>query len=167
MSDPDLQKLVDLLQSFQHAMLVSRRNDDLRSRPMAIGDVTDDGRIRFITRDDSAKLEELDEHPRVNIAAQGERKFLSVAGNARLSKDRDLIDKAWKSGQALWFSDGKDDPHVIVIEIIPTYAEYWNRTEAGFITQVIDGLREAAGDEPPDDDALGERAKVDLRDEPV
>lgn len=167
MTDSNLQKLTDLLQSFEHAMLVTQRDSDLRSRPMAIGDVTDNGRVRFITRDDSAKLDELDKRSDVNVAAQDDHKFLSLTGNARISKSRDLIDEAWQSGQEPWFSEGKDDPHVVVIEVIPTYAEYWDRSNEGFVTQIIEGIRQAGSGERPDGYPFGEQAKVDFSDKPV
>lgn len=127
-ADSSIRKLTDLLQSFPHAMLVTRRDGNLRSRPMSIGDVTGDGRIRFISRDDSAKLDELDEHPGVNVAAQQEQRFLSLTGRARISESPELIDRAWQSQQAMWFRDGKSDPHVVVIEVVPTFAEYWDRS---------------------------------------
>ena len=30
----------------------------------------------------------------------------------------------------MWFEKGIDDPELILIEIIPTYAEYWDRSGA-------------------------------------
>jgi general stress protein 26 len=133
----EFQQFMDVLEHFDHVMLVTNREGRLRSRPMAIGDVTDDGRIRFITADDSAKLAELTEHPQVNVSAQGDNRFLSLSGNARLSKEPDLIEAAWKRTQSVWFSEGRDDPHVIALEVVPEYAEYWDGSEGNLITRVL------------------------------
>lgn len=48
----ELKEIKAAIDTFDHAMLVTQRNEELRSRPMAIGDCTAAGRIRFITSDD-------------------------------------------------------------------------------------------------------------------
>lgn len=151
MTDTDLSTFKKILGHFDNAMLVTRRGSELRSRPMRIGDTTDDGRIRFITRDDSAKLAELEDDDSVNISLQADSRFLSISGNARLSKDPDLVDSAWRSDQADWFLKGKDDPSVIALEVVPTHAEYWDRSEDDVVSFVSDRLRAAVGDMKPDD----------------
>jgi len=153
MSQDDLTQFLKLMNSFSHAMLVTERGGQLRSRPMAIGDVTSDGRIRFITRDNSPKLDELTENAHVNVAMQDDARFLSLSGEARLSKDRKLVDEAWTASQAPWFSDGKDDPHVIALEVIPAYAEFWDRSDAGMVTRLLN----LAG-------SPGEHGDIDFRD---
>jgi len=165
----DMERFVDLLGRFDHAMLVTRRGSELRSRPMAVGGHTNDGRIRFITRDDSPKLRELEEHAQVNVAMQGNDKYLSISGNARISKDRTLIDKAWKSSQSVWFSEGRDDPHVVVLEVIPTYAEYWDRVDEDVMELVLDAARSAlAGRDDNSPEAGREHhGDVNFRDKPL
>lgn len=153
MAQDDLARFVKMIKQFNHAMLVTERDGQLRSRPMAIGDVTDDGRVRFITRDTSPKLDELTDNAHVNVAIQGETQFLSLSGEARLSKDRKLVDAAWSANQAPWFSEGKTDPHVIALEVTPAYAEFWDRSDTGFVTQLLN----LAG-------SSGEHGDVDFRD---
>jgi len=123
MTDNEIRQIFKNLDNFDHAMLVTERDGELRSRPMVIGDYTDDGRIRFITRDDSEKVAEIDEYPKVNVALHGDSTFLSVSGNARLTKDRELIDKSWQQTQRPWFSEGRNDPHVMVLEVIPSFVK--------------------------------------------
>jgi len=150
------QALNGVIAEFDHVMLVTERDGRLRSRPMAIAEFTDDGRIRFITRDDSGKLDELDENDNVNVAAQHEGSYLSISGRARLTKDEALIDECWQKRQERWFSEGKEDPHVILIEVVPTYAEYWERSETT-LSRLL-----------PGDDAVEEdHREVDLRSEPL
>jgi len=156
MARKSFQELNEVIAGFDHVMLVTERDGELRSRPMAIADFTDDGRIRFITRDDSSKLEELDEDDNVNVAAQGDGSYLSLSGRARLTKDESLIDRCWHKRQERWFSEGKDDPHVILLEVVPTYAEYWERSETT-LSRLL-----------PGEDAVEEdHGEVDLRSEPL
>lgn len=168
MSKETFRQFMQVLEGFDQVMLVTARDGELRSRPMLVGDVTDDGRLRFITRDDSAKLEEVGDSPQVNIAAQGDSRFVSVSGAARLSKDRDLIDTAWRLQQAPWFADGKDDPHVIVLEVIPTHAEFWDRTDEGLVGRAFETLRAAMADgKQLDDGDIGEHGEIDFSGRPL
>ena len=51
-------KLRELLDDFDAAMLVTRRPDgSLRSRPMAVADLDADGTLWFLTQADSGKME--------------------------------------------------------------------------------------------------------------
>lgn len=171
MQGNDLDNFIELVGKFSTAMLVTRRHAELRSRPMAIGDVAPDGRMRFITRDDSGKLNELQEDDHVNVAMQGDPIFLSVTGHARLTKDPRLVDKAWESKQGPWFAAGGDDPHVIVIEVVPVHAEYWDRSEVGILRLALERARAALGSDGQsydDDDAtLGRHGDVDFRGRPL
>lgn len=146
MSRKTLERLSDIVDGFDNVMLVTARDGELRSRPMVIADHRPDGRIRFITRDDSGKLDELDENPNVNVTAQGDGSFLSISGTARLTKDPKLIDKCWKSRQERWFTEGKDDPHVMLLEVVPTYAEFWERNETA-LSRLMPGGSEQADEE--------------------
>ncbi|MGH8195557.1 MAG: pyridoxamine 5'-phosphate oxidase family protein [Woeseiaceae bacterium] len=128
MHENQIHEFVDVLQTFDHAMLVTQRGTELRSRPMAIADRTRDGHVWFITDVDSGKLEELTEHPEVNLAMQSDSRFLSISGTVRATRDSDKIDELWSDLQELWFSKGRNDPALILLEIVPMYAEYWDRS---------------------------------------
>lgn len=168
MSAENFRQFMNVLEGFDQVMLVTAREGELRSRPMLVGDVTDDGRLRFITRDDSAKLEEVSNSPQVNVAAQADSQFVSISGTARLSKDRDLIDTAWKLEQAPWFADGKDDPHVIVLEVVPTHAEFWDRSEGGLVGRAFEAARAAMTDgEELDENAIGDHGEIDFSGRPL
>ena len=167
MADPDFDTLLELLHEFDTAMLVTSRDQGLRSRPMAIADTTRDGRIRFITRDDSGKLDELLADDNVNVAMQGDSRFLSVSGKARLSREPELIDASWQGGQSPWFAQGRNDPHVIVLEVIPTFAEFWDRSGLATLQLLFERTRHAlAGGSPADEQTVGRHGRVDFRARP-
>jgi general stress protein 26 len=123
-----LREFVDVLKTFDHAMLVTRRDGELRSRPMALADRTDDGRVWFMTSVDSAKLREITDFPEVNVAMQADSRFLSISGTVRATRDPDRIDELWNDIQELWFPEGRNDPTLILLEVVPTFAEYWDRS---------------------------------------
>jgi general stress protein 26 len=128
MHENDVHDFVDVLQSFDHAMLVTQRGKELRSRPMAIADRTIDGHVWFISDVDSGKLEELTDHPQVNLAMQSGSRFLSISGPVRATRDREKINELWSDIQEVWFSAGRNDPALILLEVVPMYAEYWDRS---------------------------------------
>lgn len=156
MKENDLRQFTDILKTFDTAMLVTQRGRQLRSRPMQIADRTDDGRVWFVTSIDSAKLEELTENPDVNVAMQAESRFLSISGAVRATRDRQKVDELWNESYEAWFEKGRDDPTLVLLEIVPTYVEYWDRSS-------VDGIRfmfAAVTGEPPD--AEGVHGKVDF-----
>ena len=165
MDEQHLERFIDLLKTFDTAMLVTRRGGELRSRPMAIADRTADGRVWFITSIDSAKLGELTEHPEVNVAMQAKSKFLSISGTFRATRDREKIDELWGVSDEVWFEKGKDDPALVLLEIVPTYAEYWDRSGAQSVSFMFAAAKSAITGETPEQEGM--HGKVDFpRNEP-
>jgi general stress protein 26 len=159
MHEKELHDFIDVLQSFDHAMLVTRRGTELRSRPMAIADRTADGHAWFITDVDSGKLEELTEHPQVNLAMQSNSRFLSISGTVRATRDRQKIDELWSDIQELWFSAGRNDPSLILLEVVPMYAEYWDRSGIEAVKFMFAAAKSMATGETLDSDE-GKHAKI-------
>lgn len=127
MDETQFKKFLDLLRGFDTAMLVTRREDgELRSRPMSIADCTDAAHLWFVTSTDTGTIDELTEAPRVNVALQSDGRYLSISGTARATRDPARIEALWSEYQRVWFEKGRDDPSLILIEIVPTYAEYWD-----------------------------------------
>ena len=125
---PALEELFSAVESFEHAMLVTRSEGKLRSRPMAIADISDAGGFWFMTDAASRKLDELAADPHVNIALQKGARFCSISGTARVVRDPAKAQALWSEGQRAWFPDGPADARLVLIEVVPEYAEYWNRS---------------------------------------
>jgi general stress protein 26 len=141
-------------------MLVTERGGELRSRPMAIAQSTNDGRLWFITSVDSAKLDELTENPHVNVAMQAHRKFLSVSGTTRATRDPDKIDELWNHSLGVWFEKGREDPELILLEVVPSYAEYWDRSGFEGARFMFEAAKSAVTGETLDEDEAGAHGKI-------
>lgn len=138
----DFREFLDLLQEFSHAMLVTcDLTGKLRSRPMAIAESTDDGHLWFITHVDGETLEQMTENPQVNASLQDGKRFLAISGTARATRDPDRIRALWTEDQRVWFEKGQDDPTLILIEVVPTFAEYWDRSGLDGIKFRLEELR--------------------------
>lgn len=111
----------------------------LRSRPLTQLQVDDEGHLWFITSDELAFTRELPSRPHVNVSFadnQG-RLYISVAGQARLIKDRSKASQLWTPAIATWLPDGLDDPHLTLIDVTIESAEYWDM-HSNSMTQLFD-----------------------------
>jgi general stress protein 26 len=160
MNKQDLKQFTEILRAFDTAMLVTRRDHELRSRPMRIADTTEDGRVWFVTSIDSAKLEELTEDPHVNVAMQADSKFLSISGAVHSTRDRAKVDELWKASDGIWFTEGRDDPALVLLEIVPTYVEYWDRSGVEGLKFMYSAAKSAITGDPPESE--GVHGKVDF-----
>lgn len=128
--DHDIERFEDLLERFDHAMLVSvAREGGLHARPMAIAD-SDGAALSFATSSRSAKAAEITMRPEVAVVMQAAGAYLAISGTARLAEDRARIERLWQDNWRPWFPEGPSDPSLVLIEIDPDRAEYWDRTGA-------------------------------------
>jgi general stress protein 26 len=128
--DHDIQRFEDLLQEFDHAMLVSvARDGTLHARPMAIAE-SDGAVVRFATSNRSTKTTEVAMNPGVSVVMQGDGAFLAISGTASVINDAERIGRLWQSAWRPWFPEGPDDPNLVLLEIDPERAEYWDRRRA-------------------------------------
>lgn len=118
------------MQEFDHAMLVSvARDGTLHARPMAIAE-SDSAIVRFATSSRSAKADEVAMDPRVSVVMQGNDAYLAISGTASVINDPERIQQLWQSAWKPWFPEGPDDPTLVLLEIDPERAEYWDRQGA-------------------------------------
>jgi general stress protein 26 len=128
------------LRQFDTAMLVTRTPEGgLRSRPLSlvVNDEGDDG-LYFSTAIDSPKASELEADPRVNVCMQDRRRFVSVTGVARVTKDRALIDRLWSEAWKIWFPKGKEDPSLCILIVTPSEAAYWDGSGLEGVTYLFE-----------------------------
>ncbi len=127
MSDRPRDHVRSLLAEFETAMLVTRaQNGELRSRPMVIADLEGDAELWFVTSVASGKISEIADESQVNVALSGPRAFVSISGVASVVGDQKLREKLWKESFRVWFPEGKDDPEITLIRVVPDTVEYWD-----------------------------------------
>ena len=91
-------------------MLTTRRADGhLVSRPMSTQRRTTGTDLWFMTNVESEKFEELARDPHVNLAYYKDRtrEWVSVSGQAILTRDRDLIDALYAADWKAWLGDDR------------------------------------------------------------
>ncbi len=121
--------LWDKIKDVRIAMMTTDEGDGvLRSRPMYTQQPEFDGDIWFFTRDDSAKTDEVAKDKQVNLSYASEKKdlYVSVSGTAQVVHDRAKAEELWSPPLKAWFPDGLDDPHLALLRVRATQAEYWD-----------------------------------------
>ena len=154
----------EILGKFDQAMLVTHSSQiGLRSRPMAIAEITEDGSIWFITGVDSTKVNEALQDPNIMAVMQSSAKYLSVTGQAVLHRDRAHIERLWKEPYKAWFSGGKNDPSIALIQLKPSEAEYWDNSGLSGLKFALQYAKAyVTGKELHGTDDVNQHAKVQL-----
>ena len=102
--------------------------DSVGARPMAVQEVDDAGNLWFLSADDSHKNAEVKQDSRVRLYFQGSKHsdFLLLDGVATISRDKKRIKDLWKPIMKTWFTEGQDDPRIMVIKVSPHEGYYWD-----------------------------------------
>lgn len=105
-----------------------RADQPVATRPMSVQKVDDRGRFFFLSASDSRKNQELTADPNVQLMFQGSAHsdFLTVSGQAVISRDKAKIKELWEPLLKTWFTEGVDDPRITVIEVSPREGYYWD-----------------------------------------
>lgn len=156
------EQFLKILGEFEHAMLVTRQGQAMRSRPMAVAESTADGKLWFMSNAGSGKHAELAEDPNVNVAMQGQGRFLSVTGTARVLRDPDRAEQLWSESQRAWFPEGPRDARLALIEVVPSSAEYWDRSGENAVQFTFAEARARAGGRALGDDEAGDHGSVNF-----
>jgi general stress protein 26 len=110
----ELDTLYEMIDELDTAMLTTRRSDGhLVSRAMANQKRAPGADLWFVTRDTSGKLVDLSNDPHINLAYYKDRtrEWISVAGLATISYDRDTIAQLYAADWKMWFGDEGDPRH--------------------------------------------------------
>ncbi len=157
----DLKHLEELVGHFHAAMLVTHAEDgSLRARPLSLGHIHDRGVLYFATSLASPKVSELERDPSVAVTLQDGRRYVSISGTARVTRDRALIDRLWSEAWKLWFPQGKDDPELCIVEVTPHDAEYWDQTGLAGVRFVLEAAQAYATGTKPKSGESGDHAKI-------
>ncbi len=124
-----LAQLAAKIKSVRFAMFTTiDDHGHLVSRPMTNRDMDADGNLWFYTSSNTDLWENIAMRPQVNIAFSepADHLYVSVSASAERVVDRDQIKAMWNPAVQAWYPNGPDDPHVMLIKVVPHAAEYWD-----------------------------------------
>lgn len=105
------------------------------TRPMSVQQVDDRGTLWFLSPIDSHKNEHLlhDQHVQLLFKGSDYSDFLSLYGTATVGRDEAKIEELWEPILKTWFTEGKHDSRITVIEFTPISGYYWDTKHAQVI----------------------------------
>jgi general stress protein 26 len=129
-----LDELYKLIDGIEIAMFTTRRADGhLVSRPMATQERVTGTDLWFVTDVSSHKLADLELDPHVNLGYYNmkTKEWVSVAGTAQVTQDRNLIRELYRPDWKAWFGDdggaedgSANDPRLALVLVEAHSAEY-------------------------------------------
>lgn len=150
-----LKKIQEIIHKIKIGMLVTTAPDhSLKSRPMGTREVDDQGYLWFFTSDESGKLADIIEHPKVNIAYSSvdSNTYLSISGVATPVLDKQKMKELFSPMVKAWYPEGLDDPTLMLIRVKIQEAEYWDGTSSKLVQvfkmgkAIISGERYSSGE---------------------
>ena len=140
LSGPEaIKKVAGLIREAQTCFFcTTTASGDLDARPMSVQQVDEQGRLWFLSADDSHKNQELKDDAAVRLFFQGSphSEFLHLEGKATVSRDKAKIKELWKFVLKTWFTEGEDDPRITVIEVTPSHGYYWDTKHGNAVAGV-------------------------------
>lgn len=124
-----IEKIKELVDDIRTCMFCTEvENLPFKTRPMATLEVDDEGNLWFMSSRESNKNDEIKSDDQVQLiyAKGGDNEFLSLSGKADIITDQDRIDELWTTYAKAWFQEGKEDPDITIIKVIPSEAYYWD-----------------------------------------
>jgi general stress protein 26 len=154
----ELERLYGMIADLGVAMLTTRRPDgNLVARAMATQKHAPGADLWFVTAEDSPKLSEIAHDPHVNLSyfKDGTMEWISVAGLAKVSRDRKTIETLWAKDWKAWFPEEGDprhgtpeDPRLVLIGVDVQSAMFLevNKPKPVVLLEVVKGY--LTGDTP-------------------
>jgi general stress protein 26 len=150
----DVDRVWELMEKIAICMLTTHDGEQIRSRPMAAFVRREDDAIYFLGDARQHKDEEIHDNQNVGLAFADGQKFVSVTGQAAVSRDQAKIKELWGVAAKAWW-DSPDDPNIRLLTVTPDDAEFWEGP--GKIVGTIKMVAAAATNSRPD---YGENRKV-------
>jgi general stress protein 26 len=153
MADTDKHEhLYDLVKDIKTAMLITRAGGKLHARPMSVAELRPDADAYFAAALDSPKVAEIEADPLAMITFQDGGQYAVISGNARIVRDRALIDRLWSDAWKVWFPGGKDDPSLCLIKLEAQEGEYWDSSGTRGLKYLFEGVKSVLQGSRPETD---------------
>lgn len=134
-----IEKLKELSEKAKICMFITKLKDTSpeNSRPMGVQECDKEGNLWFISSKESGKNFQIQQDNKVQLyfMNNGNSEYLSILGEAFIYDDKATIEDKWSAMANAWF-DGKDDPDVSIIRVMPKEIYYWDTKYGKFITMM-------------------------------
>lgn len=131
------QSLQSIAQKMRHldiAMFTTVTPDGtLTGRPMSNnGDVEYDGNSYYFTLERTGLVSDIQNNPQVELGFAGDDYlYVSVSGQAQISRDKATFQAHWVEDLDRWFENGVDTPGLVMVCVKAQRVRYWQGEENG------------------------------------
>ncbi|CAM3136637.1 pyridoxamine 5'-phosphate oxidase family protein [Rariglobus hedericola] len=157
-------RLCELIKDIDFTMFTTVAEDgSLHSRPMATMQLdADRAELWFFTSIDSPKVAEIYHERTVGLsyASPGKNNYVSVSGRAYIVRDTDKVTELWTPAAKIWFPQGVNDPHLVLLRVVIESAQFWD-SPSSMVVQLWGLAKMALTGHAPEN--LGENVKVNVR----
>jgi general stress protein 26 len=157
----NIDRVWDIIEKAGVCMLTTQFGGGLRARPLEARPDRDAGLIFFVTDIHSAKEDEIKAAPNVGLVFidSNDKAYLSITGRARVMRDAEKMEAAWRKTDEMWWPGGPNDPDVCLLRIEPFTAELWDGPSSAAVAAFEFAKARLTGEEPK----LGENLKVTVK----
>jgi general stress protein 26 len=148
------------IRAIRTCMMVTHNGTQVRARPMRGIPREDQNAIWFFSDIETQKDFELRENPEACLTFSDVRgnTFVSVTGRISRIQERGAVRDLWDDGADSYFSQGPDDPRVVLLRFDPDTGEFWDCPSSPIVL-AIKFLEAKITGAPPD---LGSTGKAHL-----
>ena len=122
-------KIREMVKDVKYAMMTTVTSEGhLHGCPMTTSETSLGAKeIWFIGDKTSESVANIKSNPQVNLSyvCQQDKDYVSINGKAELVEDQDKLDELWSPVYNAFYENGKEDPNVQLIKVVPNGAEYW------------------------------------------
>lgn len=133
-----IDKLKNLVDKIDIGMVCTniQGNNHPHAVPMSRQEVDDKGNIWFLFSSESDTYQNLQNDNNITIIYSDAKNynFLTVSGEAEISRDKSRIEKYWNKMVEAWFEKGQEDPRIRVLKVNTTDAYYWDNKTNKLVT---------------------------------
>lgn len=153
-------KLKKLVEDIDFAMLGTNLSKlPISAIPMSTKEVDESGAIWFLSNRTSEHNTNIKADSKVQLfySDPSDMEFISIYGTAEIILDKPRLQELYGKSDDAWF-EGKDDPNLTGIKVIPKDAFYWDTKSNKYVSLLKMGIAAITGDKAD----VGERGKLNL-----
>ena len=120
-------RLIDEL-TFCVAVTQAEDGPDPSARIVQPLPIRDDWTVDILTNRRCRKVREIERTGRMTLLYQhdADKSYVTLAGSASVTEDRELKRAIWKPGHERWNPGGPDDPATVFARLVPDRIELWS-----------------------------------------
>jgi general stress protein 26 len=150
-------KVWDMIEAIEVAMLVTSSDSELRGRPMSTIPTKEKGVIYVLTESHSPAARDIRVNGTVFLSYQGKGDHVALKGEATVSPEMGLVKDLWNSAAEVFWPNGPEAHDVVALVIDPGHADVWDGD--GVLRGFVSIVKGAVTGKSPE---LGTRGEAEL-----